>query len=323
VRFWTTVFGLARRKFVGPPVALAAIGLALAAYFLVPSRYVSTASMVLTVPATGGTLETEPQQKPGLTNPLLQFNDALRTTAGILILATNTPEVAAEVGVKEGGPTSLTINDGRTNPDLLGISTNGPFVYVEVESTSPDTVRDIMRKAQLRIRIELARRQTALDAPVSTHIGILDVMPASVPKPVVQDRLLAVAGGALLGVVGGLAVAYGVQRVRSARQATALLPEALPESAAPLLPEPQPEEEAWAVAVAEQPGEEAETGDADAAGDDAGQTRESEAAEASGTEPRNGTKPQVRALSVYPLKVPANLADDDTRPIQAINVDDD
>ncbi|MFG1947708.1 hypothetical protein [Nonomuraea sp. NPDC048826] len=210
--FWKTVVGLARRKFVGPPVAVAAILLALAGWFLMPDRYVSTASMVLTVPASGGTLETLPESKPGLTNPLLQFNDALRTTAGILILATNTPEVAAELGVTEDGPTSLTINDGRTNPDLLGISTNGPFVYIEVESTSPRLVREVMAKAQQRVKLELAERQVALDAPISTHIGILDVMRPSVPKPIVQNRLMAAAGGGLLGVAAGLALAFALIR---------------------------------------------------------------------------------------------------------------
>ncbi|MFC5820038.1 hypothetical protein [Nonomuraea harbinensis] len=211
--FWKTVVGLALRKSVGPPVVVAAVLLALAGWLLVPDRYVSTASMVLTVPASGGTLETLPESKPGLTNPLLQFNDALRTTAGILILATNTPEVAASLGVAEDGPTSLTINDGRTNPDLLGISTNGPFVYVEVESTSPRVVREVMAKAQQRVKLELAERQVALDAPISTHIGILDVMPASVPKPIVQGRLMAAAGGAFAGVTLGLALAFAITRL--------------------------------------------------------------------------------------------------------------
>ncbi|TDC05025.1 hypothetical protein E1267_20770 [Nonomuraea longispora] len=240
MRFWTTVWGLVRKKAIGPPVAVVAIGLALAAYFLVPSRYVSTASMVLTVPATGGTLETGPQQRLGLTNPLLQFNDALRTTAGILILSTNTPEVAAELGVTEDGPTVLTVNDGRTNPDLLGISTNGPFVYVEVESTSPAVVTEVMRKAKLRIRVELAKRQTALGAPVSTHIGILDVMPASAPRLVVTDRLLGAASGGLLGVVAGLGAAYGVQRLRAARRAGDPGPQPEPE---PQEHEPEPGQE--------------------------------------------------------------------------------
>jgi len=256
VGFWKTVVGLARRKHVGFPVVVAAILLALAGWFLVPSRYVSTASMVLTVPATGGTLETLPESKPGLTNPLLQFNDALRTTAGILILATNTPEVAAELGVTEDGPTSLTINDGRTNPDLLGISTNGPFIYIEVESTSPQVVRDVMAKAQQRVKLELAERQDELDAPISTHIGILDVMPPSLPKRVVQDRLMAAAGGGFAGVAGGLAVAYGITRSGlSARQRRSRAGEQAAEPAQET--EPAPETEAVEETPAEKPEKEA------------------------------------------------------------------
>jgi hypothetical protein len=268
VGFWRTVLGLARKKFVGPPVVVAAVVLALAGFFLVPSRYVSTASMVLTVPASGGTLETEPRQRVGLTNPLLQFNDALRTTAGILILATNTPEVAAEIGVTEDGPTALTINDGRTNPDLLGISTNGPFVYIEVESTSPQLVRETMRKAQLRVKLELARRQVALDAPVSTHIGVLDVMPASIPKPLIQDRLVAGVVGGLLGVVAGLTAAYAVLRLRASRTAPAEaagIPSAQTETPVPPV---------FPLTVAEleagQDGENGENGSARAAVDDTG-----------------------------------------------------
>ncbi|WP_344487397.1 hypothetical protein [Nonomuraea monospora] len=237
---------------MGPPVAVAAIGLALAAYFLMPSSYVSTASMVLTVPATGGTLETEPASKPGLTNPLLQFNDALRTTAGILILATNRADVYKEVGAPDGGPVTVTINDGRTNPDLLSISTNGPFIYVEVEGDDPAAVREVMRKAQQRVRLELGRRQTELDAPISTHIGIMDVMPPSGPRAVVSDRLMLAGFGGVFGLIAGIGVAYGVQRVRWSRAP----------AAQETVPEPEPEEpEVWAEVVAEQPGTDAEAGD--------------------------------------------------------------
>ncbi|TYB69597.1 hypothetical protein FXF51_05345 [Nonomuraea sp. PA05] len=252
MRFWKTILGLARKKFVGPPVVVAAIGLALAAYFLMPSSYVSTASMVLTVPATGGTLETEPASKPGLTNPLLQFNDALRTTAGILILATNRADVYKEVGAPDGGPVTVTINDGRTNPDLLSISTNGPFIYVEVEGDDPAAVREVMRKAQQRVRLELGRRQTELDAPISTHIGIMDVMPPSGPRAVVSDRLMFAGFGGVFGLIAGIGVAYGVQRVRWSRAPAAPEPAPVPE---------QEEPEVWAEVVAEQPRTDGEAGD--------------------------------------------------------------
>ncbi|MFB4289024.1 hypothetical protein ACBI99_15385 [Nonomuraea sp. ATR24] len=282
---------------------MAAIILALAGYFLMPSRYVSTASMVLTVPATGGTLETERREKPSLTNPLLHFNDALRTTAGILILATNTPEVAAEIGVTEDGPTSVTVNDGRTNPDLLGISTNGPFVYVEVESTSPQVVRDVMRKAQQRVRLELAKRQVDLEAPVSTHIGILDVMPASSPRAVVSDRLMAAAGGGLLGVLAGFAVAYAIPRLRPAARREPLPapePEAAPAPAPEPAPEPTPE-------PAPQPRP------APVPAEDVKGTVEFRV--------RNGT--HAPAAPVFPMTVAELGSDDDTGPIEVVVPRDD
>lgn len=296
MRFWRTILGLARKKVVGPPVVIAAIGLALAAYFLMPSRYVSTASMVLTVPATGGTLETEPQSRTGLTNPLLQFNDALRTTAGILILATNTRDVYAELGAPENGPTAVVINDGRTNPDLLGISTNGPFVYVEVESDSPATVREVMRKAQLRVRLELAKRQTALDAPISTHIGIMDVMPPTTPRASIGDRLAAAGFGGVLGIVGGLGLAYAVQRIRSTRRAgTDASSSPAPEPSEDSTEAVEAEQGVWAEVVAEQP-------------------------VADGVPAVNGSRSRLPMMSGFPLTVD-ELAEETTGPIQVIETE--
>ncbi|MEV0623168.1 hypothetical protein AB0I81_58325 [Nonomuraea sp. NPDC050404] len=239
VRFWKTFLGLARNKLVGPPIVLAAIVLALAGYLLVPTRYLATASMVLTISATGGTLEKGPAPEPGLTNPLLQFSDALRTTAGILILATNNERVAAELGAAEGGPTKLLINDGRTDPDLLSVGGTGPFIHIEVEGTSKGAVRDVLAKAQSRVRTELKNWQTSLGAPPITHMGMLDVRPAAEPQAVVEDKLTAAAGGGVLGLVGGFAVAYAIPRLRPASR-----PDDEPE------PQPQPQPEPVAVAVA-------------------------------------------------------------------------
>lgn len=208
--FWKTIFGLVRRRAIGPP--LGALGLAAAAlvFFLVPTYYVSTASMVLTTPATGGTLSTDPTRPIGLTNPLLQFSDGLRVTAGILILSMNTPEVLAELGVAENGTTKVTVNDGRTNPDLLGISTNGPFVYVEVEGRDAAEAQSVVLRAKERIRKELADRQQALRAPRSTFISIVDVVPSSVPTAKMSGKLMAAGGALFLVLLVGLGIAYGL-----------------------------------------------------------------------------------------------------------------
>ncbi|GLW08797.1 hypothetical protein Misp01_39270 [Microtetraspora sp. NBRC 13810] len=217
--FWKTVLGLVRHRRVGPLVFVLALAAAAAAYFVVPTRYTAGTSSVLTTPATGGTLSQDPDQPPGLTNPLLQFSDGLRTTAGILILSMNTPEVAAKLGVVDGGPTTLTIDDGRSNPNLLGLE--GPFVYIEAGGTSPAVVRDTVAGAQALVKQELADRQRQLKAPPSTYIAITQMVPVSTPKADMGDKVTAT-GVAFAGVLtGGIAVGYALVMRAAARRARA------------------------------------------------------------------------------------------------------
>ncbi|ACZ83668.1 hypothetical protein [Streptosporangium roseum] len=212
--FWKAIFGLVKRRLIGPPLAALALAAATLVFFLMPTTYVSTASMVLTTPATGGTLPSDPTKPLGLTNPLLQFSDGLRVTAGILILSMNAPEVAAELGVLPNSTTEITINDGRTNPNLLGISTNGPFVYVEVQSRSAATAQDVVVKAKQRVRRELINRQQALKAPRSTFISIVDVVPSSTPEAKLSGKLTAAGGTLFLVFLVGIGIAYGMTQMR-------------------------------------------------------------------------------------------------------------
>ncbi|GIH22360.1 hypothetical protein Aph01nite_06700 [Acrocarpospora phusangensis] len=216
--FWRTLLRLVRRKSIGPPLIVLAVAAAVTAWFLVPARYMSTASMVLATPAAGGTLPSDPSKPQGLTNPLLQFNDGLRTTAGILILAMNGLDVRTQVGVVKGGPTEMIVDDGRSNPDLMGISTSGPFIYLEVESDTPARVLDTTKRAQQYIRDELTKRQQALRAPKSTYIWIVDVVPASTPEILLTSKIMAV-GGALGGtLVLGFGLVYVVTQLRATRR---------------------------------------------------------------------------------------------------------
>ncbi|RVX46653.1 hypothetical protein EDD27_9545 [Nonomuraea polychroma] len=189
-----------------------ALAVAAAAYLLTPTRYVVTTSMLLTTPAAGGTLNADPDVPVGLTNPLLQFSDGLRTTSGMLILAMNGPEVQRDLGVVEGGPAEVTIDDGRSNPDLLGISGNGPFIYVKVDSDSATTARMILERARQRISAELVERQRMLRAPTSTHISILDVVPPTAPKAEIEGKVQMAGVGLVLTVVLGFGIAYLAQR---------------------------------------------------------------------------------------------------------------
>jgi hypothetical protein len=212
VRFWTTLLGLAGNKLVGPPVVVAALAFAAAGFLLMPARYASTAAMVVTISTAGGTQEVRPAAEQSLTNPLLQFGDPLRTTAGIVILSMRNERVAKALGVTDGGPVEVTVDDGRTDPDLLKVGSSGPFLHIEVEGPSAATVREVMAKAQGQVRTELKNWQTSLGAPPITHMGLLDVRPATPPEPVYRDRILAAAGGGALGALIGAGVAYALMR---------------------------------------------------------------------------------------------------------------
>lgn len=218
MEFWKTIGSLARRIYVGPPVIMVAIAAAALASFLVPLQYQSHSFVVLATPTSGGTLSQDPDQPGGRTNPLLQFNDSLRTTATVLIQSMNTRDAARDLGVVRDGPTEVVINDGRTNPDLLG--SNGPFIYIEGTSTSAREARAVVVRTQERVRDELLRRQIALDAPRSTFITVATVIPTTDPEPVLAAKL-EMGGVVLVGmIVLGFLLAYLVERLRLARRSS-------------------------------------------------------------------------------------------------------
>ncbi|MGI5284684.1 hypothetical protein ACQEVF_15285 [Nonomuraea polychroma] len=281
--FWRSILDLARRRLIGPPIIVLALAVAAAAFLLTPTRYVVTTSMLLTTPAAGGTLNADPDIPVGLTNPLLQFSDGLRTTSGMLILAMNGPEVQQDLGVVEGGPTEVTIDDGRSNPDLLGISGNGPFIYVKVDSDSAATARMILERARQRISAELVERQRMLRAPTSTHISILDVVPPTAPKAEIEGKVQMAGVGLVLTVVLGFGIAYLAQRrgLFERRRAAAAAASGEPQEEPPVvdLSSSEPEEEGPSAEV------DREHGDAPPAG-------ESEDEAASAADPsQNGAAP--------------------------------
>ena len=218
MEFWKAIWALLRRPRIGIPIALVALLAAGVTYVLVPTHYVSRAFMVLATPTGGGTLSEDPTKPTGLTNPLLNFNDGLKTTSGILIQAVNTPDELAALG---GGPkssTTVTISDGSTSPDLLSSSANGPFVYIEVDATSPRAAFTTVTKAQQKVRSELLDRQKALGAPPITYLTMVDVIPATTPvvKATLKYQLTGVAFALVL--ILGLGGFYSRDRIRETRR---------------------------------------------------------------------------------------------------------
>jgi hypothetical protein len=214
MEFWKVIRALIRRKVLIFPLLVTAIMLGISGYFLTPLKYQSSATMVLVTPAFGGTLSQDPAHPTDLTNPLLNFNDNLKTASAILIHAMNTRDVAAGLGALDG-PTSVTIDDGRTSPDL--ILNSGPFVYIAGESTSSAQARDVVMRAQKRIRQELVERQKELGAPPETYITLDDVVPPADPEPTRSDRIKVGGGAFALSLLMGLSAAYAWQRLGAER----------------------------------------------------------------------------------------------------------
>ncbi|WP_157549162.1 hypothetical protein [Nonomuraea candida] len=207
--FWNDLLGLLRRRTIALPILALGLLLASAGYLLGPASYKTESSLILTPPPSGGTLSMDPARPVGTTNPLLQQNNGLRTVAGILIVAVSGKEELRKLGVEEGGDTRIVIDDGRSNADLLGVVTLGPFLHVAVESDTPETAREVLGRAHRRLNEKLTAYQTALGAPQSTFIALNTVVvlpPKYDGSGKTQYALGALASTLCLGLAGAYAV---------------------------------------------------------------------------------------------------------------------
>ena len=211
MEFWITVVALLRRKRVIIPALLIAVGLGATAYLVTPVSYVSSTTMVLTTTQFGGSESRDPTKPTDLTNPMLNFNDSLTTTSAILIEGMNTQAVNRQVGATEG--TQLIVDDGRTNPNLLGL--NGPFLYIVGRSTaSPAEARRVVLNAQAVAQEKLRAWQSALNAPSKTYVSLAEVVPPSAP---ISDRARGVKYG-LLAFLLGFMLCLGIAYLRDRRR---------------------------------------------------------------------------------------------------------
>ncbi|GLZ28894.1 hypothetical protein Lesp02_10840 [Lentzea sp. NBRC 105346] len=213
--FWRTVLVVFRRWYVVLPAFLLAIGASAAVYASVPVVYISTSVLVLTTPLTGATENVEKPSPDKLTNPFLNFDKGLSTSASLLIQALSTPEMAAELGAAPGSGTTYQVTNGSSNPELL---TSGPFVFIAGESEDAGAARDIVKHVADRARVELQKRQTELNAPSPTFITVGDVVPPTTPEAQGGSRTRAAAAALGLGCVAALASAFGAESFAAHRR---------------------------------------------------------------------------------------------------------
>ncbi|MFG1705603.1 hypothetical protein ACFLIM_20640 [Nonomuraea sp. M3C6] len=230
MEFWKAVFGLARHKFIGPPILALAVVAGVAGFLVMPAHYTANVVLLLTGPGNTQPAPGEPLSAGGRTNPLLQDSAGLRTTAAALILSTGTPEVLAELGAPKEGPNKLTIDDGSTNQALFG--SGGPFLSITADSPGEQTAHDLVVRAQQRVEAELAAKQRELGAPSILYISLVNVTPPSTPEEQLGDKVQTAGIAVVLTVFLGFSLAYAWTRRQARLRAAA-----------------GPEEDAWSEAV--------------------------------------------------------------------------
>ena len=235
MKFWKALLGLLRRRAVASPVFLLAAVAAVVAFLVVPARYTTSAIVMLAPPVNGGITNTNPFDPAGGTNPLLLQTEGLRTAVATLVLTFSVEEVRASVGAPKFGSTDLVVNDGSTEPQLIGMT--GPFLYIEADSNSAAKADAVVRRTRERLAAELDWRQRNLRAPVNTYVGITDVVPPSEPEASYTDRIAAAVLAFGLGIFAGLSAAYGFLRTRAVRAARAARGQA---EGDPVAPDEQP-----------------------------------------------------------------------------------
>jgi len=219
MEFWSTIVRLLRRPMVTIPALLAAVGLGALTYMGTGATYVSSTTMVLAMTEYGGTQTEDPTAPTQLTNPLLTFNGSLQTTSAILIETMATVDVREQLGLTGGGTTQLIVNDGRTNPGLLGLS--GPFLYIEGRSSSADQASRVVVEAQKLMRQKLSAWQRALHAPQKTYLTLVDVVSPTVPQAESGRGVKRGVLSFLCGFVLWVGCAYFVHQIRARRRARA------------------------------------------------------------------------------------------------------
>ncbi|MEV0626538.1 hypothetical protein [Nonomuraea wenchangensis] len=211
--FWGTVLVVFRRWYVTVPALLLALGGSYAVYRTVPTVYQSGAVLVLTIPVTGGSVPTDPAYPNPRTNPLLNYNGSLNVAASILLQALSAPETAARLGAPPGGETTYVVHNGSPNPELLA---SGPFVIINARSPSAGTAHTLVTRLVEQAGRELAARQAALGAPVSTYIQLTPMVPPTEPQEQRGGKSRTAMAVLALGLFAALTAGYAMESLAAA-----------------------------------------------------------------------------------------------------------
>ena len=214
--FWGTLHVLVRRWYFALPALVLTFVVCGIVYVTIPPTYVANVVLVLTTSTNGGSLSDNPKVGATVSNPLLNSDKGLSMSAAILIQNLSSPDTGTKVGITPGGPTTYTVGNGSSNPELLD---NGPFVFIEVKSSTPQGARSVAAALSNEAGVELAAKQRQLDAPLQTYVSAREVVPVSTPVAQGKSRTRAAAAALVIGLAASLTAAFGGESLAQARRA--------------------------------------------------------------------------------------------------------
>ncbi len=207
--FWKTMGVLLRRWYVSVPIFVVSLVLGGGVFFVVPTQYESTGTLVLTAPTSGGVTVLNPKDATtGPGNPLLDFQGSLTITTQLLIQSLSSPTAAQNIQ-NQGGSGTFQAGDGQTG---------GPFVVIIADAPSRAEAQKTVSLALRYASDELDQRQKALDAPATTFI-VTQVVVSPTPATTKIGSKVKAGGIALAaGLVLGLAAAFAWESVAGSRR---------------------------------------------------------------------------------------------------------
>jgi len=204
--FWMTIRVLLRRWYIALPVFAVSLGLAAGVFFSVSTQYESTATIVLTSPASGARVGASGSQSGEKINPLLAFDGSLTTSAQIVIETLKDPAVLKQYENVDGAPAEVAVGNGQLA---------GPFIVVVVTAATSEGATRTTGSVLELARKELAARQQSLQAPASTYIRADSVVNPTTGKALVGGKVRYAAVALLLGLIAGLTAAYGFESYKN------------------------------------------------------------------------------------------------------------
>jgi hypothetical protein len=203
-----------RRWYVVIPLVLVTACAVALLYRGAASRYISQTTILLTVPPTGATGFPDAVKRDE-SNPLVLDGPGVSLAASLVVQRMNTVDFRDEIGFPDDGSSTLKVTNGADNPELL---VSGPFVFVTVESDSPTTALQTLRRAVQEAHRGLDEQQRTVGAQPETIITFTEVVAPSSAFRGHGGGVRPAATGLVLGILLTVAAAVKVDIVLNSRR---------------------------------------------------------------------------------------------------------